>query len=123
MRGISFILHGKYCIFCVFPFEKTLYIQSGALQEEIKNIKVSLQAMGEEFSIFENQLLKDLGQLECDIKIRKMHKFKRDEEDYARNEVYVWEKKFKPRHFRQRTALKKSIFFRHEQQQRSRGDT
>lgn len=62
------------------------------LKKQLQDIKTSMSQVDSIQQLpFEDKLNSDLKKLETTIKQMKLRKFKRDEEDYSRDQVYLWD--------------------------------
>lgn len=66
--------------------------EKAALTERLQTLKAERQVSDAQVP-FEEKLKADLAKLELNIKQTKMRKLKRDEDDYKRDQVYLWEKR------------------------------
>lgn len=72
------------------------------LQEQraaLSNVSIDLKLP------YEEKLKGDLGKLETTIKQMKLKKMKRYEDDYSRNEIYLWEKWRRTRSYYRNTSI------------------
>lgn len=68
--------------------------ERASLSERLQELRATLSHVTSEQKLpYEEKLKEDLDKLENTIKQMKIKKMKRDEEDYSRDEIYLWEKR------------------------------